>query len=103
MLDHPDLTKLIFGRLSWEAIPFLEPILLFTFIAVVLGGVALLGAITYFRVWGTLWRDWITSIDHKKIGIFISVMPGARIFTMVAIRLMPDSSVPTPAICKDHM
>ncbi|GGD00766.1 cytochrome o ubiquinol oxidase subunit I [Undibacterium terreum] len=69
MLDHIDLTKLIFGRLSWDAIPFHEPILLFTFIGVVIGGVAVLGAITYFRFWGTLWRDWITSIDHKRIGI----------------------------------
>ncbi|MDL9998665.1 cytochrome o ubiquinol oxidase subunit I [Variovorax sp. J22P240] len=74
MPDHPELTKLIFGRLSWEAIPFHEPILLATFIAVILGGMALLGAITYFRVWGTLWRDWITSIDHKKIGIMYIIL-----------------------------
>ncbi|HEV7813475.1 MAG TPA: cbb3-type cytochrome c oxidase subunit I, partial [Janthinobacterium sp.] len=69
MLDHIDLTKLIFGRLSWDAIPFHEPILLATFAMVAIGGVAVLGLITYFRLWGTLWRDWITSIDHKKIGI----------------------------------
>ncbi|MNK82263.1 hypothetical protein D3C87_1020290 [compost metagenome] len=38
-----------------------------------------------------------------KIGMRIQVMPGARILTMVAIRLTPDNSVPTPAICKDQM
>ena len=32
-------------------------------------------------------------------GIFMSDMPGARILTMVAIRLMPDNVVPTPATC----
>ncbi|MFZ6656003.1 cytochrome o ubiquinol oxidase subunit I [Undibacterium sp. TJN19] len=69
MQDHLDLTKLIFGRLSWDAIPFHEPILLATFAAVAIGGVAVLAAMTYFRVWGMLWRDWFTSIDHKKIGI----------------------------------
>ncbi|RBA24332.1 cytochrome o ubiquinol oxidase subunit I [Herminiimonas fonticola] len=74
MLEHIDLTKLIFGRLSWDAIPFHEPILLVTFGMVVLGGAALLGAMTYFRVWGTLWRDWITSIDHKKIGIMYMIL-----------------------------
>ncbi|RST56872.1 cytochrome o ubiquinol oxidase subunit I [Variovorax sp. MHTC-1] len=74
MLDHPDLTKLVFGRLTWEAIPYHDPILLATFVAVVLGGLALLGALTYYRVWGTLWRDWITSIDHKKIGIMYIVL-----------------------------
>ncbi len=35
---------------------------------------AILGAITYFKLWGTLWRDWITSIDHKKIGIMYIVL-----------------------------
>ncbi|MFC7299678.1 cytochrome o ubiquinol oxidase subunit I [Herminiimonas aquatilis] len=74
MLDHIDLTKLIFGRLSWDAIPFHEPILLVTFGMVVLGGGAVLGLMTYFRVWGTLWRDWITSIDHKKIGIMYMIL-----------------------------
>jgi cytochrome o ubiquinol oxidase subunit I len=69
-----DLTKLIFGRLSWEAIPFHEPILLGTFIMVVLGGIAILGAITKYKLWGPLWRDWITSIDHKKIGIMYMVL-----------------------------
>ena len=69
MQDHIDLTKLIFGRLTWDAIPFHEPILLATFIVVGIGGVAVLSALTYFRVWGMLWRDWFTSIDHKRIGI----------------------------------
>ena len=74
MLQNLDLTKLVFGRLTWEAIPYHEPILLVTFAAVVLGGVALLGAITYFKLWSTLWHDWITSIDHKKIGIMYIVL-----------------------------
>ncbi|MFJ2989610.1 cytochrome o ubiquinol oxidase subunit I [Collimonas sp. NPDC087041] len=74
MLDHIDLTKLIFGRLTWDAIPFHEPILLVTFAMVAIGGVALLAALTYYRVWGTLWRDWFTSIDHKRIGIMYMVL-----------------------------
>ena len=74
MLQNLDLTKLVFGRLSWEAIPLHEPILLVTFAAVILGGLALLGAVTYFKLWGTLWNDWITSIDHKKIGIMYIIL-----------------------------
>ncbi|APW39993.1 cytochrome o ubiquinol oxidase subunit I [Rhodoferax koreense] len=74
MSENLDLTKLIFGRLTWEAIPFHEPILLFTFIAVALGGIALVGALTYFKVWGYLWREWFTSIDHKKIGIMYMIL-----------------------------
>ena len=74
MLDHTHLLSLLLGRLSWDAIPFKEPILLGTFIGVALGGVAVLGAITYFKAWGVLWRDWITSIDHKKIGIMYIIL-----------------------------
>src|SRR5690349_1405331 len=69
-----ELTRLVLGRLSWDAIPYHEPILIFTFMGVAIGGAALLGALTYFRAWGVLWRDWITSIDHKKIGIMYVVL-----------------------------
>src|SRR5271165_2924882 len=69
MSDHPDLASLVFGRLTWEAIPMHEPILVATFIAVALGALAILAALTYLRAWGVLWHDWITTIDHKKIGV----------------------------------
>lgn len=69
-----DLSHLIFGRLSWEAIPYHEPILVATFVAVALGGAVVLGALTYFKWWGTLWRDWVCSIDHKRIGIMYMVL-----------------------------
>jgi len=74
MLTNSSLLELLLGRLTWDAIPFHEPILLGTFIAVLLGGIALLALITYFRFWGTLWREWITSIDHKKIGIMYVIL-----------------------------
>src|SRR6266478_4464448 len=74
MFEHPDLAKVVFGRLTWEAIPLHEPILLATFVAIVIGGVAVVAAMTYFRAWGTLWQDWITSIDHKKIGVMYVIL-----------------------------
>ncbi|UVW27172.1 cytochrome o ubiquinol oxidase subunit I [Massilia sp. H6] len=74
MQDSFDLTKLIFGRLSWDAIPFHDPILLATFAGVVVGGLGLVALITYFRQWGSLWSNWITSIDHKKIGIMYMIL-----------------------------
>jgi cytochrome o ubiquinol oxidase subunit 1 len=74
MHEQLDLMKLIFGRLSWEAIPYHEPILIGTFAMVVLGGLAVLGAITKFKLWGYLWNDWFTSIDHKKIGIMYMIL-----------------------------
>lgn len=74
MPDVSHLAKLIFGRLTWDSIPIHEPILIATFAAVVLGGIGLLGALTYFRLWGYLWREWFTTVDHKKIGIMYMVL-----------------------------
>ncbi len=68
-----DWTSLLFGKLTLEAIPYHEPILVVTFIGVAFGGLAVLGALTYFRLWGYLWKEWFTSIDHKKIGIMYIV------------------------------
>ncbi|MBB5710970.1 cytochrome o ubiquinol oxidase subunit I [Sphingomonas xinjiangensis] len=68
------LIKTIFGRLTLESFPIHEPIVLATFVVVALGGVALLLALTYFKLWGYLWKEWFTSVDHKKIGIMYMVL-----------------------------
>src|SRR3546814_8193130 len=73
-LPLPVADSPILGRLSLAALPLHEPILVVTFIGVALGGVAVLGLITWYRWWGILWRDWITSVDHKKIGIMYMVL-----------------------------
>ena len=72
--ENSGIWKLIFGRLDWSAIPFHEPILIGTFLAVVVGGVAVLGLITKYRLWGMLWRDWFTTVDHKRIGIMYMIL-----------------------------
>lgn len=74
MFSNPDLYKFIFGRLTLDSIPYHEPILVVTFLGVAIGGIALLGLLTYFRLWGYLWKEWFTSIDHKKIGIMYVVL-----------------------------
>lgn len=68
------LTEFIFGRLTWAAIPIHEPILIGTFAAVAVLGVVLLGTMTYYRLWGPFWTNWVVSIDHKKIGIMYMVL-----------------------------
>ena len=74
MFSDPDLQKLVFGRLTLDDIPIHEPILQLTFAIVAVGGLVALGAITYYRFWGPLWRDWLTSVDHKKIGIMYVIL-----------------------------
>ncbi|AKC69989.1 cytochrome o ubiquinol oxidase subunit I [Pandoraea oxalativorans] len=64
----------MFGKLDLDAIPLHEPIIMGTLVVVLLGGAALLGAVTYFKKWGYLWTEWITSVDHKRIGVMYIVL-----------------------------
>ncbi len=68
------LIKTIFGRLTLESFPIHEPIIVMTFIGVAIGGVALLAALTYFKLWGYLWKEWFTTVDHKRIGIMYMIL-----------------------------
>jgi cytochrome o ubiquinol oxidase subunit 1 len=74
-MTPPDQTwSPLLGRLSLDSLPLHEPIVLVTFAGVALGGIALLGVLTYFKLWGYLWREWFTSVDHKKIGVMYMVL-----------------------------
>jgi cytochrome o ubiquinol oxidase subunit 1 len=73
-MPDPSVWKLIFGRLSWGSFPIHEPILLGTFIVVALLGLGVVAAVSRYRLWGWLWREWLTSVDHKKIGIMYMIL-----------------------------
>jgi cytochrome o ubiquinol oxidase subunit I len=64
----------MFGKLSLDAIPFHEPIVMVTITAIIVIGLALVGAITYFHKWGYLWKEWFTTVDHKRIGIMYIIV-----------------------------
>jgi cytochrome o ubiquinol oxidase subunit 1 len=57
------------GKLTWEAIPFNQPIPLVTAAFVGVGIIGILAWITLKGWLPYLWREWITSVDHKRIGI----------------------------------
>ena len=64
----------MFGKLSLEAIPYHEPIVMVTLAIIALGGIAVVGAVTYFRKWSYLWTEWLTTVDHKKIGVMYIIV-----------------------------
>ena len=64
---------MLLGRLNFEAIPH-DPIVQVTVGGMILGGLLLLAAITYFKKWNYLWTEWFTTVDHKKIGIMYVVV-----------------------------
>ena len=64
----------LLGRLTLDSLPLHEPIVVATFVAVAIGGAALLAALTYYRLWGYLWKEWFTTVDHKRIGIMYMIL-----------------------------
>src|SRR6201992_2794354 len=64
----------MFGRLTWQAIPWSEPIPLIAAgvvgpgVAAVIGWVILKGYLPY------IWREWITSVDHKRVGVMYCLL-----------------------------
>jgi cytochrome o ubiquinol oxidase subunit 1 len=62
------------GKLSWAAIPFDQPIPMIASGAVAL---AILGLLAWVAAKGYvpyLWREWITSVDHKRIGVMYMLL-----------------------------
>lgn len=82
-----DIWNVVFGRLGWDALPFWEAVrdpTTFNIInGIIAGGAAgmvvlgVLGAVilvTWLGKWKYLWSEWLTSPDHKKIGIMFIVI-----------------------------
>ncbi|MFM5841432.1 cytochrome o ubiquinol oxidase subunit I [Aeromonas sanarellii] len=64
----------MFGKLTLEAIPYHEPIIMVTIAGIILGGLAIAGLITYYGKWQYLWKEWLTSVDHKRLGIMYLIL-----------------------------
>ena len=57
------------GKLSWSAIPIQEPIIMGTVTCLAFLILVTLAWVTSKGYWPYLWREWITSVDHKRIGV----------------------------------
>src|ERR1700734_3191860 len=62
------------GKLSWDALPLNEPIDIVVSAIMVLSILAILLWITMKGYWPYLWREWLTSVDHKRIGIMYCLL-----------------------------
>ena len=64
----------MFGKLTLEAVPYHEPIIMGSLVAVIVLGIALMGAITRYGKWNYLWTEWFTSVDHKRVGVMYIIL-----------------------------
>ena len=64
----------LLGKLSLSAIPLDQPIIMGATAFMVLLVVGILGWVTLKGYWSYLWREWLTSVDHKRIGVMYIVL-----------------------------
>src|SRR5277367_5781068 len=64
----------MFGKLTWNAIPFDQPIPMAAsaFMILAIGGLLALIVLKGYAPY--LWREWITSVDHKRIGVMYCLL-----------------------------
>src|SRR5215216_3534035 len=64
----------MFGKLTWQAIPWEQPIPLVAGAVVVLVILAVLAWVVLKGYLPYLWHEWITSVDHKRIGVMYTLL-----------------------------
>lgn len=69
----PAIQHFVFGRLELKDFVH-EPIMAGAGIGMVLGLFGAIGALFYFKKWKWLWKNWLTALDPKKIGIMYIIV-----------------------------
>ena len=75
------------GRLSWQALHN-GPIVLGGQISMVLGALAVMALLTYTKRWKWLWKEWLTSLDPKRIGVMYVAVAVVMLLRGLADALM---------------
>jgi len=71
--------NLIFGKLTLSEIPFGNPVIMGGGAVMAIVAMAVLGYITINKKWGYIFKEWVCTIDHKKIGIMYVILAGVML------------------------
>jgi len=74
MMEH-----FIFGNLTWDAVPH-QWFTIGGTVSIILGTLVIVAALTKYKRWTWLWKDWLTSTDPKRIGIMYIVVAAIMFF-----------------------
>src|SRR5690349_13310326 len=69
------MRELLVGNLTWESLPHEWFTIGGTFFYIAMA-LFFVGVLTYFKRWKWLWKEWLTSVDPKKIGIMYFIVAG---------------------------
>lgn len=68
--------SVLFGKLTIQSIPYENPIIMGAVGASAVLTLIVLGWVTQQGQWRYLWREWLTSVDHKRIGVMYLILAG---------------------------
>ncbi len=69
----------IFGKLTYADLPH-DPIVIGATSFIILAGLTIVGLVLYFKRGKWLWNEWLTSVDHKKIGVMYIIVAIVMLF-----------------------
>jgi cytochrome aa3-600 menaquinol oxidase subunit I len=78
------------------AIPHPSPAIYASMVAIGITVIAILAGLTYFKKWGYLWREWLTTVDHKRIGIMYLISALLMLFRGGADAIMMRAQLAAP-------
>ncbi|MGX6444360.1 cytochrome aa3 quinol oxidase subunit I [Neobacillus sp. K501] len=78
------------------AVPHPSAAIYASMVAIGLVVIAIIAGLTYFKKWGYLWREWITTVDHKRIGIMYLVSALLMLFRGGADAIMMRAQLAAP-------
>lgn len=73
------MTELIFGRLTLEAFKH-DFVQMGAIFMMIIGAITATVLVFYYQGWTHLWKEWVTTVDHKKIGIMYLVVSSLMLF-----------------------
>ncbi|MBB6453227.1 cytochrome aa3-600 menaquinol oxidase subunit 1 [Salirhabdus euzebyi] len=78
------------------AIPHPSPAIYASMVAIGLTVIAIIAGLTYFKKWGYIWREWLTTVDHKRIGIMYLISALLMLFRGGVDAIMMRSQLAVP-------
>lgn len=73
-----------------------DPLIYGADVSIVLASIAILFALTYFKKWKWLWSEWLTTVDHKRIGIMYIIAALLMLFRGGADALLMRAQLAFP-------
>lgn len=104
-MNLSDIVQFLFGRMTIEDFIH-DPIMAGAGLSMVAALIAAIAVVTYLKKWKWLWKNWLTSLDPKKIGIMyllvVAVMAVRGLADALMIKLQQATATSDAFLNPDH-